>query len=126
MINKTTKLKPQDLQLFGLIVIIASVANILLKAGVANYVNFIDIVQYLTANYRIVLGYLLYLLPFALSILAYRKFKVSLVQSFASGVYIVTPLLAFVLGYEGFNLFKLIGVAFVACSILIIINANTK
>lgn len=113
-----------DYLLVFLLIFTASTANVLLKRGSEVEMSLQDIRSIIT-NYQIIAGYILYLLPTLITILLYRKYKVNVVQSLASGVYIATPILAQITNTEDLNLLKILGIGIMSCSIIYIINNQT-
>lgn len=115
-----------DIILFISITIIASIANVLLKIGSGKFISYINPVQFVTDNLTILLGYVLYLIPLFLTVMLYKKFKVSLVQTVAASVYILTPSLAVIVGVENLNIYKVIGIGLITTAVIYIVNLSSK
>ena len=115
-----------DLLVFISIVMIASLANVLLKLGASKFVPFVDLLQFVNDNLIILVAYLVYLLPIILTVIAYRKYSVVAVQSIVALVYIFTPIFAFLAGTESFDMLKLVGVLVITFAVIYIVNLNRK
>src|SRR3990172_128930 len=111
-----------DLLVFISIVMIASLANVLLKLGVSKFVPFVDLLQFVNDNLLILVAYFVYLLPIILTVIAYRKYSVVMVQSIVALVYIFTPVFAFLAGIESLNTYKISGILVITFAVIYIVN----
>jgi len=93
---------------------------------VNKFIPFTTPLQFISDNMLIGIGYILYLVPTLLTVLVYKKFKVSLVQTILALVYIFTPVLAFIFGLESINFFKITGIAIITFAVAYIVNTSTN
>lgn len=115
-------LQGKDFFILLLIVFIASSANIFLKVGglmfnIDPLVLQNDIILFLKENWMIIIGYIFYIIPTFLTIYLYKKYTVGYIQALTAAVYILTPVLAWVVGLEKLNLTTSIGIGIVVSGV---------
>lgn len=120
--------KTQLINIFAFIitVLIASISNIILKYVSNKLVFTTELILLISSNYLLILGYILYLIPAFLTIYLYKFYKVGFVQSIVASIYVVTPLIAFALGIEMFNIVILIGIVLVFGGVTLIVKEGGK
>ena len=100
------------------IIFIASVANVILKVAGTKFsfpseLKLEELAQFIKVNYLVFVGYALYMIPSFLTVILYKKYKVGYIQALVSGVYIITPLLAFIFNIEKLNFLKVLGISLI-------------
>ena len=105
---------------FIVIILCAAFGNILLKDGSDSIKFSLNPLTFLSENFKIVSGYVLYIIPTFLTIYLYKFYKLGFVQAVLSSIYVITPIAAYLLNIEKLNSFKILGI------ILIFFSVNFK